>query len=142
QLDLQGDGAGSLVDVWATRKSDGSIDILAWNGTLDQSKVQGSPLLNRHLHITIEQLEAPTYHCSLARIDANHSNIAAHWQSNRDWPDSQQWEQLHAADKLDEQSLPDVKPTDGIARFDLELPMPGVIRLRMRPLQQPGSHEP
>jgi xylan 1,4-beta-xylosidase len=133
QLDLQGDGAGSLVDAWATRKSDGSIDILAWNGTLDQSKVQGSPLLNRRLNITIDQLEDRTYHCSLARIDANHSNIAAHWQSDRDWPNAEQWEQLHAADKLHEQSLPDVKPTNGVARFYLELAMPGVIRLRLRP---------
>jgi xylan 1,4-beta-xylosidase len=133
QLDLQGDGAGSLVDAWATRKPGGSIDILAWNGTLDQSKVQGSPLLNRRLDITIEQLEDRTYHCSLARIDANHSNVAAHWQSDRDWPTSEQWEQLHAADKLDEQSLPDVKPVDGVVHFDLELPMPGVVRLRLRP---------
>lgn len=133
RLDLQGDGAGSLVDAWATRKPGGSIDILAWNGTLDQSKVQGSPLLNRRLNITIEQLEDRTYHCSLARIDASHSNIAAHWQSDRDWPAPEQWERLHAAGKLDEQSLPEVKPADGVARFDLELPMPGVIRLRLRP---------
>jgi xylan 1,4-beta-xylosidase len=135
QLDLQGDGAGSLVDAWASRKPDGSIDILAWNGTLDQSKVQGSPLLNRHLNITIEQLEDRTYHCSLARVDANHSNIATHWQSDHDWPTPKQWALLHAADKLDEQSLPDVKPVDGVARLDLELPMPGVMRLRLIPLR-------
>ncbi len=133
RLDLQGDGAGSLVDAWATRKADGSIDILAWNGTLDQSKVQGSPLLNRRLRISIEQLEDRPYHCSLARVDARHSNIAAHWQSERDWPTAAQWKQLHAADKLDEQSLPDVKPTGSIAHFDLELPMPGVLRLRLTP---------
>jgi xylan 1,4-beta-xylosidase len=133
RLDLQGDGAGSLVDAWATRKPGGSIDILAWNGTLDQSKVQGSSLLNRRLNITIEQLEDRTYDCSLARIDASHSNIAAHWQFDRDWPTPEQWEQLHAADKLDEQSLPEVRPVDGVAHFDFELPMPGVIRLRLRP---------
>ena len=133
QLDLQGDGAVSLVDAWATRKPGGSIDILAWNGTLDQSKARGSHLLNRRLHITIEQLEDRTYHCSLARVDASHSNIAAHWQADRDWPTPEQWEQLHASDKLDEQSLPDVKPTGGITRFDLELPMPGVLRLRLTP---------
>jgi xylan 1,4-beta-xylosidase len=133
QLDLQGDGAGSLVDAWASHKPGGSIDILAWNGTLDQSKIQGSLLLNRHLDITIEQLEDRTYHCSLARVDANHSNIAAHWQSDQDWPTPEQWKQLHTIDKLDEQSLPDVKPVDGVARLDLELPMPGVIRLRLTP---------
>ena len=134
QLDLQGDGAGSLVDAWASRKPDGSIDILAWNGTLDQSKVQGSALLNRHLHITIEQLENHPYCCSLARIDASHSNIAAYWQSDRDWPTSEEWAKLHAADKLDEQPLPDAKPTDGMAHFDFELPMPGVLRLRLMPV--------
>ncbi len=133
QLDLQGDGAGSLVDAWASRKPDGSIDILVWNGTLDQSKVQGSPLLNRRLRITVEQLEERTYRCSLARIDASHSNIAAHWQADRDWPTAEQWEQLHAVNKLDEQTLPDVKSVNGIAHFDLELPMPGVLRLRLIP---------
>ena len=38
-LELEGDGAGSLVDGWAARDDDGTLDVLLWNGTLDQSKL-------------------------------------------------------------------------------------------------------
>ncbi len=103
QLELQGDGAGSIVDAWASRKPNGSIDILVWNGTLDQAKIQGDPLLDRHLEVRVEQLAGRTNRCSLARIDSVHSNIAAHWHAQDDWPTAEQWAKLHAADALDEQ---------------------------------------
>jgi xylan 1,4-beta-xylosidase len=99
QCDLQGDGAGSLVDAWASRKPNGSIDILVWNGTLNQSKVQGEPLLDRRLEVRVEQLAERAYQCSLARIDAVHSNIATHWQAQDAWPTPEQWAKLHAAEK-------------------------------------------
>lgn len=134
QLDLYGDGAGSLVDAWASRGLDGSIDILAWNGTLDQSKVQGSPLLDRRLDISIEQLEERAYRCSLARIDIAHSNIARHWQQEQAWPTPEQWHELRAHDKLDENALPDAIPLNGTAHFAFELPMPGVLQLRLTPI--------
>jgi xylan 1,4-beta-xylosidase len=35
---------------------------------------------------------------------------------------------------LDEQALPDVFPTSGIAHFAFDLPMPGVVLLRLRPI--------
>lgn len=130
QLELQGDGAASLVDAWATRKPDGSIHILAWNGTLDQSKIQGDPLLNRRLVIRIEQLESRIYHCSLTRIDDTHSNIASHWIEDG-WPTTEQWQRLREWDRLDEEVLPDVTPVDGAVQMEIELPMPGVIWIGM-----------
>lgn len=133
QCDLRGDGAGSLVDVWASRKPDGTIHILAWNGTLDQSKVGGDALLNRQLDVCIEQLADRTYQCSIARVDALHSNIAALWDSQDDWPTPEQWDWLHQVNTLDEQVLPDVLPQDGTAHFAIDVPMPGVILLRMTP---------
>ena len=133
QCELRGDGARSLVDAWATRKPDGTIDILAWNGTLDQSKSQGDPLLDRHLEVRIEQLTERAYQCSLARVDAVHSNIANYWKSEDAWPTAEQWAKLHAADMLDEHPLPDIVPHNGIAHVDFDLPMPGVVRLRLTP---------
>jgi xylan 1,4-beta-xylosidase len=140
QVELQGDGAGSLVDAWASRKPNGSIDILVWNGTLDQAKIQGEmfpkhfrPLLDRHLEVRVEQLAGRTYRCSLARIDSVHSNIAAHWAAQDDWPTAEQWAKLHAADTLDEQPLADIVPHNGTTHFDFDLPMPGVVRLRLTP---------
>lgn len=133
QCDLLGDGAGSLVDAWVSRKPDGTIDILAWNGTLDQSKSQGDPLLARHLEVRIEQLTKRAYQCSLARVDAVHSNIANHWKSEDAWPTVEQWVKLRAADVLDEHPLPDIFPHNGTAHVDFALPMPGVVRLRLTP---------
>ena len=43
---VTGDGADSLVEVWASRDDD-RVAIALWNGTLDQSKVDGSAALAR-----------------------------------------------------------------------------------------------
>ena len=45
--ELTGDGAGSLVDMWVTRHDDGGVDVLVWNGSLEQAKADGDPLLDR-----------------------------------------------------------------------------------------------
>ncbi len=133
QCDLQGDGAGSLVDAWASRKADGSIHILAWNGTLDQSKAQGDPLLDRRLALRIEQLTERAYHCVLARIDSIHSNITTHWHTEDEWPTAEQWEKLHSIDTLDEETLPDVVPIAGEVQLEFDLPLPGVLLLSLMP---------
>jgi xylan 1,4-beta-xylosidase len=133
QCDLRGDGAGSLANAWASRKPDGTIAILVWNGTLDQSKYQGDPLLDRRIGVDIEQLAEDAYQCSLARIDAAHSNIFTQWHAEDPWPTTEQWARLHAADKLDEHPLPDIVPHNGTAHIDFDLPMPGVARLWLTP---------
>jgi xylan 1,4-beta-xylosidase len=74
-----------------------------------------------------------TFQCFLARVDAVHSNIAAHWTSENGWPTPEQWDELHTFDRLDEHPLPDVVPHNGTAHFDFDLPMPGVVRLRLTP---------
>ncbi|TMC84856.1 MAG: hypothetical protein E6J22_20585 [Chloroflexi bacterium] len=81
----------------------------------------------------IEQLTERAYQCSLARVDAVHSNIANYWKSEDAWPTAEQWAKLHAADMLDEHPLPDIVPHNGIAHVDFDLPMPGVVRLRLTP---------
>lgn len=135
QLDLQGDGAGSLVDGWASCKPGGAIDLLLWNGTLNQALVAGNDLLNRHLLVRIEQLAAPLYRGSLARIDAAHSNIAARWSPEQDWPTPEEWETLRKVDTLDETPLPALSPLAGSVSLTLDLPMPGILRVRLIPDQ-------
>jgi xylan 1,4-beta-xylosidase len=141
QLDLQVDGAGSLVDAWASRKPDGSIDLLVWNGTLNQSMVDGNDLLDRRLQICIEQLAAPLYQGSLARVDATHSNIAARWSPERDWPTPEEWARLREADTLDEIPLPALSPVEGCVSLTLDLPMPGILRVRLIPDQEHARNE-
>ena len=128
QLELGGDGAASLVDAWAARREDGTIDILAWNGTLQQAKADGDALLDRTLRVSVDGLDG-RWEASVARVDREHSNLAARWDRSRDWPTTEEWEALRAEDRLDEEEL------GTLDRVELEmlLPQPGVLRLRLRP---------
>lgn len=131
ELDLRGDGAGSLVDGWAARRDDSGLDLLLWNGTLDQTKADGDTLLDRELRIAVEGLRPGTYSVSVARVDERHSNLARGWHGDSDWPSAEEWDALRAADRLDEEELPAVEATEtAVPELTLHLPMPGVARLR------------
>lgn len=133
ELELQGDGAGSLVEGWAARKADGSLELLVWNGTLDQGKATGAPLLDRELALRLERLAAPRYAASVARVDAEHSNIARHRAGDSDWPSDEEWERVRAHDRFEEEDLGELDARAGVVALQLRLPMPGVARLRLTP---------
>jgi xylan 1,4-beta-xylosidase len=120
------------VRAWATKHDDGTIDILLWNGTINADLMRGDPRLNRHLKVTVNGLNERPYQAKLARVDEHHSNIVAACPSDVDWPDDALWARLRAEDHLHEQELPDVTPHNGVARFGLDLPMPGVARIRLK----------
>jgi xylan 1,4-beta-xylosidase len=128
-LALEGDGAGSLVDGWAARGDDGRVDVLLWNGTLDHGKVSGDRLLDREVSLAIEGLSDGRWTASLARVDLQHSNLSARWAAEAPWPTQEQLAELRSGDVLHEEDLGEV---DG-GGFDLTLPMPGIVRLRLRP---------
>jgi xylan 1,4-beta-xylosidase len=130
-LALQGDGAESLVDGWAARGDDGRVDLLLWNGTLDQAKVSGDRLLDRMVSLEVGGLGGGSWRASLARVDLERSNISARWAAEAEWPTPEQLEELRAGDVLWEEELESVSGDD--ARFELPLPMPGIARLRLRP---------
>ncbi len=123
-LSLSGDGAGTLVDGWAARGPDGSIDVLLWNATLDQSKASGEELLDRTVTIT----GLPKGHATLARVDEQHSNLARHWRRERPWPTETELTELRENDRL---HVEDLGVLD--ASVTVELPMPGIARLRLQP---------
>lgn len=131
--ELSGDGAGSMVDAWVSRSGDGVVDVLAWNGTLDQSKRDGDRLLDRRLVVRLEGLEADAYAVQVARVDTHHSNLAARWSGERAWPDDDEWAALEADDRLHEEEPTTVHPDAGAAELEVELPMPGVVRVRLVP---------
>jgi len=127
EAELTGDGAGSLVDAWAARRDDGTIDVLVWNGSLEQAKADGDPLLDRTIRINVAGLGSSE--ASLARIDHQHSNLAGRWDASRSWPSAEEWERLRAEDRLAEEALGVLDPVE----LELRLPQPGVARLRLRP---------
>jgi xylan 1,4-beta-xylosidase len=128
-----GDGAGSLVQAWAARHDDGTIDVLVWNGTVNVDLQAGDPRLDRHVAISVAGLDGADYLASLARVDEQHSNIVTRCPPEVTWPDETLWARLRSGDRLHSERLPDVRPDRGTARFDLDLPMPGVARIRLSP---------
>ena len=140
RVGLAGDGADTLVQAWATRHDDGSVDVLVWNGTINAALLAGDARLDRRVQLTVTGLPATTYHPALARVDEQHSNMAAHCPAHVDWPDAALWARLRAADHLHEEGLSEV--SGDTARFEFDLPMPGVARIRLAaagPVHDPAA---
>lgn len=138
---VAGDGAEVLVDAWATRHDDGTLDVLVWNGTCNADLTNGDPRLARPVSVSISGLTADRYEAELARVDAEHSNILRAAPGGMDWPDNEQLAELRTADRLHTEPLPDVVAEDGIGRVDIHLPQPGVVRLRLRDGRSPSAKD-
>ncbi|MFF0448922.1 glycoside hydrolase [Streptomyces sp. NPDC004609] len=133
---VTGDGAEALVETLATRADDGStVDVLLWNGTLDQSKIDGATALDRSTTVRVTGLAPGAAHTVVShRVDEQHANIQAVWNDldGGAWPDEQQWEKLRAADRLPEESLGTLTAdADGTLTLTVELPNPGIRFLRL-----------
>ncbi|MEV0651280.1 xylan 1,4-beta-xylosidase [Phytomonospora sp. NPDC050363] len=134
---VDGDGAGSLVEAWTGRHTDGRIAVLIWNGTLDQSKVGGHAPLDRTVRVELTGLDAGAYWVEHSRVDAGHSNIAAVWEAagGGDWPEETQWEQLRKANVLDRaEPDTDVPAVGGAITREFTLPMPGFSLIELTPV--------
>jgi len=131
RAELAGDGAGTLVQAWATRHHDGTVDVLVWNGTINAELLAGDSRLDRDVRVTVTELPATTYHPALARVDEEHSNVVAQCPADVTWPDDALWARLRVSDALHEQQLPAISPDDGTACFGFRLPMPGIARIRL-----------
>lgn len=135
-----GDGGGSLVNAVATRANDGTVSVLVWNLTLDQTKAAGSPPLSRTVTVRVAGL-APgsSYGLTHLRLDGAHSNIAAVWgrirREGQAWPDEDQWRVLRAADRVDElhPQRTEIADPDGCVTLSFDLPMPAASLLHLAP---------
>ncbi len=139
--DVSGDGAQVLVRTWATKHDDGTVDVLMWNGTINGALMDGDARLDRDVSVTVDGLDATPYRAELARIDSHHSNILDGFPADVAWPDAQQWQQLHAADRLHEEPLPEAETSGATASFHISLPMPGVARVRLVPSTTTGTEQ-
>ncbi|MBO0869277.1 MAG: xylan 1,4-beta-xylosidase [Micromonosporaceae bacterium] len=138
---VTGDGAGVLVRAWATRHQDGTVDVLVWNGTINAALLHGDPQLDRDVALSVTGLgDGVRRAITIARVDAEHSNIALLCPSDLDWPDEALWQKLRAADRLHEEPLPEAtlpEATGDTTTVHFRLPMPGVVRVRLQLL--PGK---
>ncbi|MCT2583821.1 GH39 family glycosyl hydrolase [Actinophytocola gossypii] len=130
--EVTGDGAGATVEALATR-AERTVDVLVWNGTLDQSKVDGASVLDRTVTVTVSGLEPGGYAVASRRVDEEHGNIARVWRelAGAEWPTPEQWEALRGADTLPVEYLADVAGSAGTVSVTVELPMPGIRSLRL-----------
>lgn len=127
---ITGDGAGSLIEAWASRYPGGGYGLLLWNSTLDHGRVDGSADLARTVTVHAD-LDGP-HELRLWRVDATHGNLAATWPADADWPSDPEWAALQAADRLDEAEPPRrLAPGEPIV---LDLPNPGIAFLELRAL--------
>jgi xylan 1,4-beta-xylosidase len=130
--EIEGDGADVLVQAWATRHDDGTVDILVWNGTINGALLDGAARLDRRVHVRMDGLPAGDHAARLVRVDADHSNILSGYPRDIDWPDAERWQWLRERDQLDETDVTLRDSQDGALEFDFVLPLPGVARLRVR----------
>jgi xylan 1,4-beta-xylosidase len=134
---LEGDGAESLVNSLAGKAPNGDVQVLIWNGTLDQSKIHGDPLLDREINLQIANLATGPYRLEHFRVDETHSNILSAWQSmgSPDWPNPEGWESLRAANRLETIDPPrEVRPRNRALTVSFKLPMPGASFVQLKRL--------
>jgi xylan 1,4-beta-xylosidase len=136
-IEIDGDGAGSLVEAWASADPDGRIAIAAWNGTLDQSKADGDEALDRRVSLEVTGLRFGAYELRHHRVDARHSNIVLTWErlGRPVWPDEAGWSRLREADRLEALEPPrEVRPDDGRLQLEFDLPMPAMSLVELVPI--------
>jgi xylan 1,4-beta-xylosidase len=114
-MTAEGDGADGLVQAWASRRADGSVAVLVWASTLDQSKRDGDVSLARR--IRLEGLAGPA---TVTRLDRQHGDITtlASRLGVQDWPTGSQWDLLREADVLTPQP---------VESSEFDLPQPGAL---------------
>jgi xylan 1,4-beta-xylosidase len=134
--ELEGDGAGALVEAWASSDDDGRVAIAIWNGTLDQSKASGDPALDRAITLQVSGLPSGSYEVHHHRVDADHSSIVRAWEQlgRPDWPDEAGWAQLRQADRLEALEPPGRMAADeGRLELEFDLPMPAMSLVELMP---------
>ncbi|MDX6295411.1 MAG: xylan 1,4-beta-xylosidase [Kribbellaceae bacterium] len=128
-LTLEGDGAGSLVEAWASRDRD-RLAVLVWNLTLDQTKAAGSPDLTRTVRLELPGVD-PSWQATATTLAVGVGDLtaAAAELGIGDWPESdQQWRELGVRSELVSSPL----EWNGSA-LDLTLPMPSAVLLEFHP---------
>ncbi len=130
-VDASGDGADGLVQAWASRHDDGSLTVLAWNHTLDQTKAAGVASLARTVRLAFDGLDESAT-ATVTRLDADHGDVTtlAARLGVGDWPTEEQWERLRAADKLVAQPA-ELERNPGGASLRLTLGQPSAVLVQV-----------
>jgi xylan 1,4-beta-xylosidase len=121
-----GDGAGSLIEAWASRDRD-RIAVLLWNLTLDQSKADGAPELTRNIRVRLPGVD-PSWKATATTLAIGTADLATAAAGLPDWPSAEQLAELAQATRLVSTPL----EWNGSA-IEVTLPMPAAVLLELRP---------
>ena len=128
-----GDGAGSLVESWASRAGDGRIAILLWNLTLDQSKAAGDAPLTRRITLNLNGIDGSwTLRQLTLTTGCGDIATAADDLGVGDWPeDDAAWDHLAEASSLhvSESTVAAVGSLD----IEVSMDMPSAVLLELLP---------
>ncbi|MEV0720825.1 hypothetical protein [Asanoa sp. NPDC050611] len=122
---------------WRARAPDGRVGALVWNGTLDHGRRDGDKVLDRTVTLRVAGLPSGRYEVRRWRVDADHGNVAARWQSagGGDWPTEAQWAALADADRLPEsEPVATVETADGVVELAVDLPNPAIAYVELTPV--------
>ncbi len=125
-MQASGDGADGLVQTWASRRADGSVAILVWAATLDQSKRDGDPALARQIRLAVDGAAGRTV--TVTRLDREHGDITTLTErlGISEWPVGEQWEALRVVDSLAAEKV-ETLAEGSVGVVELHLPQPGAI---------------
>ncbi|ROT28195.1 xylan 1,4-beta-xylosidase [Micromonospora sp. HM5-17] len=125
-----GDGADGLVQCWASRRDDGSLAVLVWVSTLDQSKRDGDPALARRVRLVVPGAAGRA--ATVTRLDRAHGDITtvAAEIGVADWPTEEQWAALRRVDALEPERVETATEGDAVV-VDLHVPQPGAVLVEL-----------
>ena len=131
---VTGDGAEAMVEALAT-KTASTVDVLVWNGTLDQSKIDGAAILDRTATVELAGLDAGPLLGGVRagrrgarerRRGRGRSSAAATGRPTSSGT------RCAPPTRLPIEYLADVEVgADGTASVTVEVPMPGIRSLRL-----------
>ena len=135
---VDGDGAGSLVEAWASRDDDGRVAIAVWNGTLDQSKADGDAPLDRTVTLEVDGLAADGLRAPPPPgrpRPLEHPRDLGGAGPARTGRIDDGWARLREADRLETIGDPQrIRLDGGRATLEVELPMPAVSLIELIPV--------
>ena len=127
-----GDGAGSLVEAWASRDRD-RIAVLLWNLTLDQSKADGAAELTRNIRVQLPGMD-PSWEATATTHAIGTADLATAAVGLPDWPTDDELAELAERTQLVSTPL----EWNGSA-VEVMLPIARVVAVASQDESTPGS---
>ena len=132
-VEAQGDGADSLVESVAARAQDGSVQVLLWCHTIDQTGSSGSAELHRRVLVEVSGLGQDVRCVTERRVAPGEADVASAWRgAPASWPvDEQEWDRLREASALETRELVTQAPVEGRLAVEVDLPCPSFVLLEI-----------